>query len=55
MSRKYTLTRAQHALLLQVMRMEWEETNWSQAMQTGREFYAQLITQDNAHGSTTAS
>lgn len=55
MARKYTLTRAQHALLLQVMRMEWEETNWSQAMQTGREFYAQLITQDNAHSSTTAS
>lgn len=46
MSRKYTLTRAQHALLLQVMRMEWEETNWSQAMRTGREFYAQLIAQN---------
>lgn len=46
MSRKYTLTRAQHSLLLQVMRMEWEETNWSQAMQTGREFYAQLIAQN---------
>lgn len=46
MSRTYTLTRAQHALLLQVMRMEYEETTWAQAMQTGREFYTQLIAQN---------
>lgn len=46
MARKYTLTRAQHALLLQVMRMEYEETTWAQAMQTGREFYLQLIAQN---------
>lgn len=46
MSRKYKLTRAQHALLLQVMRMKYEETTWAQAMQTGREFYAQLIAQN---------
>lgn len=46
MARKYTLTRAQHALLIAAMRMEYEETNWSQAMLTGREFYAQLIAQN---------
>lgn len=46
MQTKYKLTRAQHALLLQVMRMELEETNWTQAMQTGREFYAKLIDQN---------
>lgn len=46
MARKYSLTRAQHALLLQVMRMEYEETTWAQAMQTGREFYAKLIDQN---------
>lgn len=46
MARKYSLTRAQHALLLQVMRMEYEETTWVQAMQTGRKFYAQLIAQN---------
>uniref|UniRef100_A0AB33C553 Uncharacterized protein n=1 Tax=Cronobacter phage CSP1 TaxID=1983560 RepID=A0AB33C553_9CAUD len=46
MARKYSLTRAQHALLLQVMRMKYEKTTWAQAMQTGREFYAQLIAQN---------
>lgn len=46
MSRKNKLTRAQHALLLQVMRMEYEETTWAQAMQTGRDFYAKLVDQN---------
>lgn len=43
MQTKHKLTRAQHALLLQVMRMELEETNWTQAMATGRAMYAELI------------
>lgn len=47
MARKYTLTRAQHALLLQVMRMELEDgATWEQAMESGRDFYAKLVDQN---------
>lgn len=46
MTTKYKLTRAQHALLIQVMRMELEDgATWEQAMESGKEFYAELIAQ----------
>lgn len=54
MQTKRKLTLAQHKLLLQVMRIELEETTWTQAMESGRAMYKELIkiksTKNTGHG-----
>lgn len=42
MSRKYTLTRAQHALLIAAMRAEYAVHGWNSAMLLGKSIYADL-------------
>ncbi|UIU26792.1 hypothetical protein SA126VB_76 [Escherichia phage vB_EcoS_SA126VB] len=45
MSRKYTLTRAQHALLIAAMREEYAAHGWYSAMIRGKSLYKELCPQ----------
>lgn len=42
MTRKYTLTRAQHALLIAAMRAEYAVHGWYSAMLRGKSIYKDL-------------
>lgn len=45
MERKYTLTRAQHALLIAAMREEYAAHGWYSAMMRGKSIYADIRSQ----------
>lgn len=45
MSHKYTLTRAQHALLIAAMREEYAAHGWHSAMMRGKSIYADIRSQ----------
>nr|DAH16199.1 MAG TPA: hypothetical protein [Bacteriophage sp.] len=45
MSRKYTLTRAQHALLIAAMHAEYAVHGWHSAMMRGKSIYADMRSQ----------
>lgn len=42
MSRKYTLTRAQHALLIVAMKLQYKTYGWRSAMDFGRAMYQEM-------------
>lgn len=43
MSRKYTLTRAQHALLIKAMKIQYKAYGWRSAMDFGRAMYQAMV------------